>query len=95
MTIPTTYDGIIYVIDMLQLKHTASQILAEFQACYSIVKESAGYFNQLSTDQALEHINPRRLKSQRFHGNKMGRSAIDELSLSSVIEQDFPKMHRN
>ena len=49
--------GMIYIIDMLQLETSAPGVYHEFTEGNFVVKESNGSFNQISPDQALEHIN--------------------------------------
>ena len=49
--------GAVYLLDMLQLKNTAPKVHAEFIAGNFVVTETAGSFNQIPADQALEHIN--------------------------------------
>ena len=49
--------GVIYLLDMLQLEQTSPSVFQEFMAGNFVIKESNGSFNQVATDQALEHIN--------------------------------------
>ena len=49
--------GVFYLLDMLQLENTAPEVHAEFIARNFVVKETAGSFNKIAADQALEHIN--------------------------------------
>lgn len=64
--------GVIYLLDMLQLEHTAPSVYQEFLAGNFVVKESIGYFNQIATDQALEHIN----KQCKIAGGLVGITRI-------------------
>ena len=48
--------GAVFLLDMLQLENTAQEVHAEFIAGNLAVKGAAGSFNQISADQALEHI---------------------------------------
>ncbi len=49
--------GTIFMADMLELKHTTSDVAREFTAGNYVIKELAGVFNQVHTDMALEHVN--------------------------------------
>ncbi len=42
---------------MLEIEHTAPDVAREFTAGNYVIKESAGVFNQVHTDMALEHVN--------------------------------------
>ena len=48
--------GAVYLLDLLLLENTAQEVHAEFIAGNFVVKRAAGSFNQISADQALEHI---------------------------------------
>ena len=47
----------VYLADIMQLESTHPNVYAEFLAGNFVVKTSQGMFNELSTDQALEHVN--------------------------------------
>ena len=64
--------GVIYLLDMLQLEQTAPSVYQEFLAGNFVVKESTGYFNQIATDQALEHVN----KQCKIAGGLVGITRI-------------------
>jgi hypothetical protein len=87
--------GIIYLLDMLQLEHTAPRVYEEFMAGNFVVKESTGSFNQIATDQALEHINKRCKVAGGLVGISRIQSALnrwmitfsDRASLSNDVRQ--------
>ena len=49
--------GLVYLIDMLELEDTAYPVYVEWKEGNFVVKETEGHFNQVYTDQALEHVN--------------------------------------
>ncbi len=49
--------GLVYLIDMLELGDTAYPVYVEWKEGNFVMKETDGCFNQVYTDQALEHVN--------------------------------------
>ena len=69
--------GLVYLIDMLQLEQTAPAVYEEFCAGNFVIKESAGAFNQIATDLALEHINKQCKVAGGLVGISRTKSALD------------------
>ena len=74
--------GIVYLADMKNLQQTAPAVYNEFTSGNFGVKRTEGAFNQLLTDQALEHIN----KLCKIAGDLVGithnRPALDRWMLT-------------
>lgn len=49
--------GLVYYIEMSELENTANEVFQEFKDGNFVVKETSSRFNQIPTDQALEHVN--------------------------------------
>ena len=69
--------GLVYLIDMLQLEQTTPAMYEEFCARNFVIKESAGAFNQIATDLALEHINKQCKVAGGLVGISRTKSALD------------------
>jgi hypothetical protein len=65
--------GPVYLQQMRQLKTKAPCVYDEFQAGNFVVKSSSRRFNQISTDQALEHVN----KIGKISGGLVGITRVD------------------
>lgn len=65
--------GPVYFADMVQLPATAPEVHSEFVAGRFSVKRSGRKFSQISTDQALEHVN----KVAKISGGIVGITQLD------------------
>ena len=74
--------GTIYLADMQQLPETAPEVHSEFMDGNFVVKESEGRFNQVSPDQALEHINKKCKSSGGLVGITRTESALNRWMLT-------------
>lgn len=67
--------GAVYLADCKQLETTHPDVYKEFQEGNFVVKTSNNKFNQLSTDQALEHVN----KVGKIAGGMIGITRSDDV----------------
>lgn len=74
--------GTIYLLDMYKLPHTAPEVHKEFMNGNFVVKRLNGNFNQLSIDQALEHINKNSKDAGGIVGLTKNTTKLDEWFLS-------------
>lgn len=74
--------GTIYLLDMYKLPHIAPEVHKEFMNGNFVVKRLNGNFNQLSTDQALEHINKNSKDAGGIVGLTKNTTKLDEWFLS-------------
>ncbi|MES9882793.1 MAG: hypothetical protein ABW185_18145 [Sedimenticola sp.] len=65
--------GSVYLADMHQLELTHPEVYTEFRSGNFVVKQTRQKFNQLSTDQALEHVN----KVSKMAGGLIGITRED------------------
>jgi hypothetical protein len=68
--------------DMQQLQETAPEVYQEFKGGNFVIKESIDTFNQVHTDQALEHINRNCKVSGGLVGITCTQSALDRWMLT-------------
>lgn len=74
--------GIVYLADMKNLQQTAPAVYNEFTSGNFGVKRTEGAFNQLPTDQALEHINKLCKIAGGLVGITRNRPALDRWMLT-------------
>ncbi|XP_072398756.1 uncharacterized protein [Diabrotica undecimpunctata] len=74
--------GTIYLMDMYKLHEEALEVHEEFMRGNFVVKRLNGNFNQLSVDQALEHINKTSKDAGGIVGLTKNSTKLDEWFLS-------------
>ncbi len=68
--------GLVYYIDIIDLENTGNSIYIEFMNGNFVVKETDGQFNQVHTDQGIEHVNKLCSLSGRLIGIPPQQSAL-------------------
>lgn len=74
--------GSVYICDMLNLSVQAPEVYEQFLKGNFVVKKSAGGFNRISVDQALEHVNKTSKDAGGIVGLTKNSTRLDEWYLS-------------